>query len=212
MKRRTQARRGARPAKAVRGKGKRRRRKRDQGPPNRRRKLTRRGRAQRNVGRPQTAKQFFAMSKQAQDEWTRATHVISKMRADGISLRRAAGAFGLNPDVVLRLAGPALRKRTNGRYAAKASDKLLRILVLPKRGAGLREFATRDSREASKAAEYWNALHRYLSTGDASAIRQFNGKHITDANGSKIRLLTDLKELDRQGNAGNLSFESIYPR
>jgi hypothetical protein len=76
----------------------------------------------------------------------------------------------------------------------------------------LREIATRDSREASKAAEYWNALHRYLSTGDASAIRKFNGKYITDANGSKIRLLTDLKELDRQGNAGNLSFETIYAK
>jgi hypothetical protein len=185
------------------------------------RKIHRRGGSKRRTSRrsaknrrvaPRTAKEFFAKPQPFQDRWTRATHVISKMRADGISLRRAAGAFGLNPDVVLRLAGPALRKRTNGRYAAKASDKLLRILVLPKRGAGLREIATRDSREASKAAEYWNALHRYLSTGDASAIRQFNGKHITDANGSKVRLLTDLKELDRQGNAGNLSFESIYPR
>jgi hypothetical protein len=152
------------------------------------------------------------MSKQAQDEWTKVTHVVSKMRADGVPLRQASREFGLDPRAVVRLAGPALRKRTNGRYAAKASDKLLRILVLPKRGAGLREIATRDSREASKAAEYWNALHRYLSTGDASAIRQFNGKHITDANGSKIRLLTDLKELDRQGNAGSLSFESIYPK
>jgi hypothetical protein len=152
------------------------------------------------------------MSKQAQDEWARATHVITEMRVTGLSLRQATHKFELDPKVVVRLAGSALRKRSNGRYAAKASDKLLRILVLPKRGAGLREIATRDSREASKAAEYWNALHRYLSTGDASVIRQFNGRHITDANGSKIRLLTDLKELDRLGNAGNLSFESIYPR
>lgn len=176
------------------------------------RRLTRRPRAQRHVHVPRTANQFFAMSKQAQDEWTKVTHVISKMRVDDVPLRQASRDFGLDPRAVVRLGGPALRKRTNGRYAAKASDKLLRILVLPKRGAGLREIATRDSREASKAAEYWNALHRYLSTGDASVIRQFNRKHITDANGSKIRLLTDLKELDRQGNAGNLSFESIYPR
>src|SRR5580692_4665675 len=77
---------------------------------------------------PRTAKEFFAKPKPFQDRWTRATHVISKMRADGISLRRAARAFGLRPDVVLQLASPALRKRPNGRYAAKANDRLLRVL------------------------------------------------------------------------------------
>jgi hypothetical protein len=133
------------------------------------------------------------------------------MRADGVSLSRASREFGLDPQVVRRLAGPALRKRANGRYTTKASDRLLRVIVIPT-SDGLREIATRDSREATKAAEYWNAVHRYLATGDASALRQFDGKRIKDANGSKIRLLTDLKELDRQGNAGNLSFESIYPR
>jgi len=133
------------------------------------------------------------------------------MRADGVSLRQASRAFGLDSRVVIGLAGSALRKRANGRYAAKASDRLLRVLVLPT-SEGLQEVATRDSREASKAGEYWNAAHLYLATGDASAIRQFDGKKITDVNGSKIRLLTDLKELDRQGSAGNLSFESIYPR
>jgi hypothetical protein len=160
---------------------------------------------------PRTAEEFFAKSKRFQDKWTRATHVITKMRADGVSLRRASREFGLGSRVVLRLVSPALRKRKNGRYAAKASDRLLRVLVLPT-SKGLQEVVTRDSREASKAAEYWNAVHRYLATGDASAVRQFDAKQITDANGSKIRLVTDLKELDRQGNAGNLSFESIYPR
>lgn len=175
------------------------------------RRLSRRPRIKRQVHIPRTAKQFFAMSKRAQDEWTRATHVVSKMRADGVSLRQAAHEFGLHPQLVLRLAGPALRTRTNGRYAAKPSDRLLRVIVLPRSG-GLREIATRDSREATKAAEYWNAVHRYLVTGDASGIRQFSSKYIIDANGKKIPLLTDLQELDRQGNAGKLSFESIYAR
>ena len=174
-------------------------------------KLNHRSRSQRHVNPPRTAKQFFAMSKQAQDEWTRATHVISKMRADGISLRRAARAFGLNPDVVLRLAGPALRKRTNGRYAAKANDRLLRVLAIPtKQGTG--EIAVRDSRQATQLAEYWIAVHAYLQTGDASSIKKFRGKRITDANGKQVRLVTDLNELDRLGSAGVLSFELIYPK
>lgn len=160
---------------------------------------------------PRNAKEFFAKPKPFQDKWTRATHVISKMRADGISLRGASRAFGLNPDVVLRLAGPALRKRANGRYAAKSIDRLLRVLAIPtKQGTG--EIALRDSRQATLLAEYWIAVHAYLQTGDASSIKKFRGKRITDANGKRVRLVTDLNELDRLGSAGVLSFESIYPK
>lgn len=158
-----------------------------------------------------TADEFFAKPKQFQEKWTQSTHVVSDVRATGISLRQAARKADINPRTVLQLTGTALRKQPNGRYVARKSDKLLRILVLPT-PEGLREVATRDSREASRAAEYWNAVHRYLATGDASAIHEFDGKEITDAIGSKVPLLTDLKELDRQGDAGNLSFETIYAR
>jgi len=133
------------------------------------------------------------------------------MRANGISLRQAAHEFELDPKLVLRLAGPALRKRANGRYTPKASDRLLRVIVIPT-SDGLSEIATRDSREASKAAKYWNAVHRYLATGDAFALPQFKGKKITDANGKRVQLVTDFNELDRLGSAGVLSFESIYPK
>jgi hypothetical protein len=146
-----------------------------------------------------------------QDTWTRVTHVISKMRADHVSLSQASREFGLNPRVVIRLGGPGLRKQTNGRYAAKASDRLLRILAVPKR-KGVREIATNDSRQASLLAEYWNAVHRYLETGDASAILKFRGKRIKDAKGKKIFLLTDLNQLDRLGGAGVFSFETIYAK
>jgi hypothetical protein len=160
---------------------------------------------------PRTAKEFFAQPKPFQDRWNRATHVISKMRADGISLRRASREFGLDPRVVRRLAGPGLRKRINGRYAAKANDRLLRVLAIPtKQGTG--EIALRDSRQATQLAEYWIAVHAYLQTGDASSIKKFRAKRITDANGKRVRLVTDLAELDRLGSAGVLSFESIYRR
>jgi hypothetical protein len=160
---------------------------------------------------PRTAEEFFAMSKQFQDRWTRAAHVISKMRADGVSLRRASREFGIAPRMVRRLAGPALRKRPNGRYAAKPIDRLLRVLVIPtKQGPG--EIAVRDSRQATQLADYWIAVHRYLQTGDASSIKKFRGKRVTDATGKRVRLVTDLNELDRLGSAGVLSFESIYPR
>ena len=49
-------------------------------------------------------------------------------------------------------------------------------------------------------------------TGDASRLKRFKGKYITDVGGKRFRYLTDLKELDRLGNAGVLSFESLYAR
>ena len=142
----------------------------------RKRRTTRKQRPRRRITQkraaPRTAEEFFAKSKQFQDRWARATHVISKMRADRVSLNRASREFGIAPRMVRRLAGKALRKRANGRYAAKASDRLLRVLVIPTPD-GLRDITTRDSREASQLAEYWIAVHRYLQTGDASSIKKF---------------------------------------
>ena len=173
---------------------------------NRRRQL-----AKNRFVRPRTAEQYFAKSEGFQDRWNRVTHVISKMRADGVSLRQASREFGLDPRTVVRRGGSGLRKRANGRYKAKARDRLLRVLVVPTR-EGLREIAVRDSRQASQVAEYWNAVQTYLETGDAAALRKFRGKHITDANRKRIPFLTDLRELDRLGNAGVLSFESLYAK
>jgi len=160
---------------------------------------------------PRTAAQFFAKSEQFQDRWNRVTHVISKMRMDGVSLRQASREYELDPRTVVRLGHPALRKRANGRYKAKPSDRLLRVLVVPTRG-GPREIAVRDSRQASQVAEYGNAVHRYLETGDDSALRKFRRRRIIDARGAKVPLLTDLNELDRLGSAGVLSFESLYAK
>lgn len=160
---------------------------------------------------PRTLKQYLAMSPQSQDRWTRVTHVISKMRAEDISLQKASREYGIDPRTVVRLGRPALRKGANGRYNAKASDRLLRVLVIPTR-EGLREVALRDSRQASQIAEYANAVQKYLQTGDDSALRKLKRRSITDATGKRVRLLMDLEEIDRLGSAGVLSFESLYAR
>jgi hypothetical protein len=76
----------------------------------------------------------------------------------------------------------------------------------------MREIAVRESKQVSLLAEYWNALHRYLQTGDAAQLKTFQGKHIKDANGVDVPLPTDLAVLNRLGSAGVLSFESLYAR
>lgn len=160
---------------------------------------------------PRTAKQYFAMSRESQELWNRIVQVPAKMRSGEISLPKAAREFGVRPYLVRHLASAAFRKLPNGRYVAKAVDRLLRILPIPSK-KGLIEIALRDSRQASLIGEYWNAIDRYLATGDASGVKRFKKIRITDASGKRVRLLTDLDELRRQASAGALRFESLYGR
>jgi hypothetical protein len=158
-----------------------------------------------------TADDFFALPERFQSEWEQTLRVISKMRSDGLSLRKAAKQDGVNPRTVTRLAGRALRRRGNGSYAVSKTDSLLRVLQVPTPN-GAQEIATRNSRHASTLGQYWDAVHKYLRTGDTSEVKKFRGKRIKDAQGSEVPLITDLKELNRLGSAGVLSFESLYVR
>ncbi len=140
----------------------------------------------------------------------RALAALVLMRRQKLSLSAAAKAEHTNPRTVKRFVGSALRQEDpRGRYKPTAHDRIPRELRIPT-PEGVQTVVVRDSRQASKLAEYWAAVHRYLETGDASAVQKFHGESITDANGRQVPLLTDLDELDRLGNAGVLSFESLY--
>ena len=160
---------------------------------------------------PRSSQEYFAKPERFQDRWNRATHVISKMRTTGTSLRKASREFGIDPRVVVKLGKSALRKVSNGRYVAKAKDRLLRILSVPA-PEGTREVALRDSVQASLLGQYWDAVQKYLQTGDASRLEKFKRKRIVLADRKRIRLITDPEQLGRLGNAGVLSFESLYAR
>jgi hypothetical protein len=169
-----------------------------------------RGAARTKFAPPQTVEEFFAMSGREQELWGDVGQIVTRVR-QGATLAEACREFRRDPRTVQRLGKPALRKRRNGRWAAKKTDRLLRVLqiITPE---GRQQIGILDSREASTLGKYWSAVDRYRDTGDASALKEFHGKHVTDADGIRIPLLTDLRELDRQGSAGNLSFESIYAR
>lgn len=133
------------------------------------------------------------------------------MRQGGHSLNAAAREQGVNPKTVARLADSGLRKQSNGRYAARKNDRLLRVLYVPTR-SGVQDIAAWDSRSASLVADYWNAVHWFLDTGDDSRLRPFRGKSVTTSDGTRIPLLTNLDDLEHLGSAGVFSFESIYAR
>jgi hypothetical protein len=173
-------------------------------------KTGKRSRLRRTIHGPQTVEEFFAMSESDRERWENVGRAATEMR-NGTSLPRASRKFGLSPSMMLELGGAALRKGSNGRWVAKKHDRLLRVLVIPKR-KGLSEIGTLDSRQASLLGNYWTAVDRYREIGDTSVRREFRGKYVIDANGKRIRLLTDLRALDRLESAGLLSFESFYPR
>jgi hypothetical protein len=127
---------------------------------------------------------------------------------DRVSLSKASKEFGIAPSIVSELGRPALRK-TNGRYKATKTDRLLRIVTMLT-AKGKKEIATRDSVQASLIGSHWASVQRYLQTGDDSALQKFKGKKITDASRKRHLLLTDLQELVRQGSFGVLRFESMY--
>jgi len=159
---------------------------------------------------PRSTEEFFAMPESDRDFWSDVGQIATEVRSGG-SLSKVARKYNRNPHKVLRAAPRAFRKLKNGRYAATTIDRILRVLVMPTR-KGLREIGVRDSRQASLLGQYWTAVERYRDTGDASALRKFRGKYITDATGKRVRLLTDRRALDQLGSAGVLSFETLYAK
>lgn len=159
---------------------------------------------------PRTLGQFFSMPEILQEKWIGVTSAITKMRTKHVSRPRAAAEFGLELHELVQLGGGGLRKR-RGRYVARASDRLLRVELIPTR-QGLQEIGVPDSRQASRIGKYWNAVQVYLETGDKKGLGSFKGMKIETAEGLTVPLLTDVAELDRLGSAGVLSLQSIYAR
>jgi hypothetical protein len=76
----------------------------------------------------------------------------------------------------------------------------------------VRDVAIASAREASLLGAYWNEVHRYLAKGQTAGVVKFVGVRVTDADGRRFTLLTDFEEIDRLGDAGVLSFETIYAK
>ena len=173
-------------------------------------KIPKHGRSRQRVRRPKTLAQFDALPRRSQATWENVAHAVARIR-EGVSLKSAAAEVGIAPRTVVRLGASALRKNASGRYVAKVSDTLFRPLLVPVHGGRI-EVGVKGSRAASIVSKRSNAQKRFVSTGDDSEIRKLRGIRVLDASGREIPFLTDLDELERLGDLGVLSFESIYAR
>ena len=174
-------------------------------------KIPKHGRSRQRVRRPKTLAQFDALPRRSQATCENVAHAVARIR-EGVSLKSAAAEFGIAPRTVVRLGGSALRKNASGRYEAKASDTLFRPLLVPVHGGRI-EVGVTGSRAASASFQSVRT-RRDASSVPATTrkIRKLQGIRVLDASGREIPFLTDLDELERLGDLGVLSFESIYAR
>jgi hypothetical protein len=156
----------------------------------------------------QSKNKRIAKSTAVRNTLARVNRVLRRMRSGGLSLRKAARESKVAPRTVVKKAPSALRKGKSGRYAAKTSDRLVRLLKIPT-PQGPTEIEVRGLKAASLLGRYWVAVHKYYETGDKS-VQRFAGQFITATDGTKYPLLTDIDVLDSLVSAGVLSFESLY--
>jgi hypothetical protein len=160
---------------------------------------------------PRTGTAFFTRPKAFQERWKRGLRAVSLMRNKKHSLRAASTESEVDPRFVRRWMSPALRRNAKGRYTAKPSDRLLRILRLPSaEGPSVIEVVIRDSRESALIGRYWRLVAKFLRTGDETVFAKLRRETVLDANGKRIRLLFDPEVLHLLGDAGRLDFEGIY--
>lgn len=130
------------------------------------------------------------------------------MRARKLSLREAARHAGTTPRTMQRHVGKALKKQSDGRFAATKWDRIPRTMRFLTEN-GMVELILKDSRTASDIARHIGAVNRYLRTGDSSTLKPFRGKTITVGKVA-YRYVTHLKTLERLAYAGEVSFEDLY--
>jgi hypothetical protein len=79
---------------------------------------------------------------------------------------------------------------------------MARIRILSRDGV---QFAEVDDIEASMLGAYWNAVRKFLYTGDDDALGEFEDEEV-----ARIRLETDPDWIEYWARRGDLEFEDIY--
>lgn len=151
-----------------------------------------------------SAKQFLGLRPSEREARERALETVSLMRTQKLSLSRAARAAGTTRATALRYAGDALERDAAGRFRARRADRLFRRMQILGSN-GRTEVDVRGSHAASMNARHWNAVKRFLVTGDVAVLRPFVGKRV----GGHV-LMTDPDAIEEEARRGEVAFEDIY--
>lgn len=137
----------------------------------------------------------------------RALSALALMR-HGKSLNRAAKLAHTSPATIKKYAGTAVRRQPRGVYTPRLSDHIDRPMrfLTP---SGVTAITVRDSHSASLIGKYWNAVDRFLVTGQRDALNRFRGERVRVGKRT-YPFVTDPLVLERLANAGEVRFEAIY--
>lgn len=130
------------------------------------------------------------------------------MRSRGLSLAQAAAHASTTPRTMQRHVGKALRKKSDGRFAATKWDRIPRTMKFLTENGAI-DLIFRDSRIASELARYMSAVDRFLRTGDEGPLSAFRGKAVRSGK-TAYSYVTNGHTLERLAHAGEVSFEDLY--
>ena len=132
----------------------------------------------------------------------RALRVLARMRR-GQTLTAASREEHIDPRTVRSLLGAELTD-VKGRIQATPSDQKRRRMLIPTL-KGTTPATIRGSAQASRLGQYMAAVGKFLRTGEAEDLEEFEGQSIAGH-----PLITDPDELSELAEAGTLQLDSIY--
>lgn len=138
------------------------------------------------------------------DTYNRALHVLARMRRTDATLTAAAREEHIDPRTVRKYVGAELRGITKGEVQPTKADWRVRNMLVPT-AKGVAPASIRGSKQASQLGRYMSAVGKYLITGDASGLEEFEGQSIAGHN-----LITDPDTLSSLAQAGALELDRIY--
>jgi hypothetical protein len=138
---------------------------------------------------------------------SKALEVVSLVRRDKFSLSEALKVVGTSRETVKKYAPGALEKR-EGRYVVTSADVIPRKMRFVTE-EGIQSGFVGNSGDASTLGRYFAEVKHFKETGDASGLKEFEGKTVT-INGQKVKLITDPEALRTLAAAGELEFDDLY--
>lgn len=121
-----------------------------------------------------------------------AVEVLRKMRK-GETLTKASRDVGVSPTTVKKYVGSALVK-TKRRIVPYKEDSLLRRTNIYENGR-LVSIQVRGNKKASRILAYRDSVERRIDNNKKNALAPFEGLTVTDFEGKKHRLETDIAKL-----------------
>ena len=138
--------------------------------------------------KPVSARSWNTLSPREQLARERALEVMSHARRSGQSLSRLSREHKISAKAVLKATNSF--KKVKGRWKAKKTDKISRIMAINEKGKELFIEVT-DSRYATLIGKYHSAVKEYLNTGNIDVLAEFEGKMVKDSSGKWHTLETD---------------------